>query len=148
MAPFYKDPPINQATFAPNLGGFGMYFKNTGVSQGISHRHPFHGVLGNENYYEQPDLYSFDVSAMDKRLVGIQGWEDYKDTLAGPLTKGLITGVIAYITARSVGIEGSKAKRLGIVMGGLEAAALVLGGFIKKELVPAPAGVEPVIAAK
>lgn len=129
----------------------------------LSHRHPFQGfgamvqgaapkaaaIRAPEGaHYEKAgvDPFDFDYRSIDRRLYQtVQGygldpegtWSDIKE----PAIRGLITGAVAFGTARAVGIESAKAKKLGFVMGVVDAVVTMVS---KKLITDATAPVPPV----
>lgn len=116
------------------------YRKVTGM---ISARHPFHdyyqsdpeadwvrerraqNVQGFGGAYSTPNVYDFDVSAIDRTYSQILGYgafdtEKVKSMTKEPVVRALFVGLTAWSLAKLVRAQPNVAKRIGLVSGGME----------------------------
>jgi hypothetical protein len=142
------------------------YRKLTGQ---VSHRHPFHGDLerqryfyrprfmGYGSYYHTPDMYDFDVSAVDKLYKGVQGdefqltepvsgmgefqltepvsglGEFNPKTIAATLITGGLIGLGTYGVARLLLNKSKKTSRTWGLAGGIIMTALSAWADTRRE---------------
>jgi len=61
--------------------------------------------------------------------------------VSGPALRGALTGFFAWMTARSIGIDPKHCVKLGVVMGGFDFAASLVGDWLKAKLEKKPGAV-------
>lgn len=118
-----------------------MYLRLTG---NVGPRNPFygHGLAS----YAPPDAYDTDIAAQDKFLKDMRGldyygygqgdaaWQGILGKVKWPIVKGLVVGLATYATARAMAFDPKQATRLGLVLGGIEAASQLLGGYLRERM--------------
>lgn len=114
----------------------------------VSSRHPFHGYVAEGN-----NLYDRDVrTEIDKRynyemVRGFGGASEWIEK-GGPLLKGALAGLFAWGIAKSVGIESSKAIKVGVVMAVVDTSVTFARQWLLKGATqPAPGPVGPPAAS-
>jgi hypothetical protein len=132
----------------------------------LSHRHPFYGAFGmmapsaapiaptahapEGTHYEQEGLdpFDFDYRMIDRRFYDtVQGfggvgeaWGKAKE----PLLRGLIAGVLTWGVAKAVGIAAPQARKLGVVIGVMDAGVT----FATETLIKGATATKPAVAVE
>ncbi|MBW2675128.1 MAG: hypothetical protein JRD89_17255 [Deltaproteobacteria bacterium] len=143
--PFYKIPRNNPTNISARhpLYGFGAMVQSA-AKQASTIRAP----EGSHYVQEGLDPFDFDYRMIDRRyynavqgygLTASEAWDKGKE----PALRGVLAGLVAYGIAKAVGVEASKAKKVGFVTAVVDAAV----GFATRALLEgATAPAEGVVA--